>query len=86
MEFFDVLPMRFHFNGEFVRDSNDLFYVGGTQAMSYIDRDKLSLPEVLGKGNKLTKNHQIKCTCKSFNNSFWISYNEPASKCAEFQC
>jgi hypothetical protein len=33
MEFFDVLPVRFHFNGEFVRDSNDLFYVGGTQAM-----------------------------------------------------
>ncbi|KAG0541094.1 hypothetical protein BDA96_03G466400 [Sorghum bicolor] len=47
MEFFDVLPVRFHFNGEFVRDSNDLFYVGGTQAMSYIDRDKLSLPKFL---------------------------------------
>jgi len=48
MKFFDVLPVRFHFNGEFLRNSNDLFYVGGTQAMSYVDRDKLSLPEVLG--------------------------------------
>ena len=30
----------------------------------------------VGKGNKLTKNHQIKCTCHSFNNFFWVSYNE----------
>jgi alpha-galactosidase len=44
----DFLPVRFHFNGEFLRNSNGLFYVGGTQAMSYIDRDKLSLPEVVG--------------------------------------
>ena len=48
INFFDVLPVRFHFNGEFLRNSNDLFYVGGTQAMSYVDRDKLSLPKVLG--------------------------------------
>jgi alpha-galactosidase len=40
------LPVRFHYNGEFMRNSNGLFYVGGTQAMSYIDRDKLSLAEV----------------------------------------
>jgi alpha-galactosidase len=48
MDVCGVLPVRFHFNGEFLRNSNGLFYVGGTEAMSYIDRDKLSLPEVVG--------------------------------------
>jgi len=48
MDVCDFLPVRFHFNGKFLRNSNGLFYVGGTQAMSYIDRDKLSLPEVVG--------------------------------------
>jgi alpha-galactosidase len=42
------LPVHFHFNGEFFRNSNELFYVGGTEAISYIDRDRLSLSEVLG--------------------------------------
>ncbi|CAD6268554.1 unnamed protein product [Miscanthus lutarioriparius] len=48
MDVCDFLLVRFHFNGDFLRNSNGLFYVGGTQAMSYIDRDKLSLPEVVG--------------------------------------
>ena len=44
----DLLPVRFHFNGEFVRKSDRLFYDRGTEAMSFIDRDKMSLPEVVG--------------------------------------
>jgi len=44
----DLLPVQFHFNGEFVRKRDRLFYDRGTEAMSFIDRDKMSLPEVVG--------------------------------------
>ena len=43
-----MLTVRFHFNGEFVNDGKILQYVGGSEQMSYIDRDKVSLPEVIG--------------------------------------
>lgn len=36
------LPVKFHYNGEFIKDC------GGSEAMSYIERDKVSLPEVVG--------------------------------------
>ena len=45
MDILDTLPVRFHFGGDFVNDGNKKKYVGGREAMSYIDRDKLSLPE-----------------------------------------
>ena len=48
MDILDTLPVRFHFGGDFVNDGNKKKYVGGREAMSYVDRDKLSLPEVVG--------------------------------------
>ena len=48
MDVLDTLPVRFHFNGEFLNDGKKVHYCGGRDAMSYIDRDKLSLPEIVG--------------------------------------
>ncbi|CAO2166140.1 unnamed protein product [Urochloa humidicola] len=48
MDVLSTLPVRFHFNGEFVRTRKKLFYCGGREAMSYIDRDHVSLPEMFG--------------------------------------
>lgn len=33
--------MRFYFGGKFVRAGNSASYVGGDDAMSYIERDKV---------------------------------------------
>ena len=43
-----MLAVRFHFGGHFVNHENKMEYIGGREAMSYIDRDKISLPEVVG--------------------------------------
>ena len=48
MDVFGTLPVRFHFNGEFIKSGSDLQYCGGYVAMAYIDRDKVSLPELVG--------------------------------------
>ncbi|KAJ1255368.1 hypothetical protein BS78_K252900 [Paspalum vaginatum] len=48
MDLLGTLQVRFHFNGEFVQAGKKLHFVGGSVAMSYIDRDKVSLPEFLG--------------------------------------
>lgn len=40
--------VRFHFNGEFVTSGREKKYCGGREALSYIDRDKISLPEIFG--------------------------------------
>ncbi|KAJ1266514.1 hypothetical protein BS78_08G157000 [Paspalum vaginatum] len=48
MDPLDTLIVRFHFNGEFFNDGKKLHYLGGQIAMSYLERDKVSLPEVLG--------------------------------------
>ena len=45
MDVLGFLPVRFFYNGEFIRDGKMVHYCGGSQAMSYIDRDKVSLPE-----------------------------------------
>jgi alpha-galactosidase len=42
------VAVRFHFNGQFSNDGRNVCYVGGREEMSYIDRDKVSLPEVIG--------------------------------------
>ena len=46
MDPWDKLNVRFHFGGQFVRIGPILDYVGGDDAMSEIERDKLSLPEI----------------------------------------
>ncbi|CAN6209239.1 unnamed protein product [Urochloa humidicola] len=48
MDVFGTLPVRFYYNGEFIHDGKKLHYCGGSEAMSYIDRDKMSLPEIVG--------------------------------------
>jgi hypothetical protein len=44
----EILLVRFHFRGEFVRIGPCLDYVGGEDAISEIERDKLSLQEIKG--------------------------------------
>ena len=39
----EILNVRVHFGGEFLRIGPNLGYVGGDEAMSEIERDKLSL-------------------------------------------
>jgi alpha-galactosidase len=49
MDDLDIVQVRFDFNGEFISSrNNNLFYCGGKQEISYIDRDKVSLPEIWG--------------------------------------
>ena len=48
MDVLDTLPVRFHFGGDFVCHGKKKSYVGGREPMSYIDRDKVSLPEIVG--------------------------------------
>jgi len=48
MDVLGSLQVRFHFNGEFIQAGKKLHYCGGSEAMSSIDRDKVSLPEFLG--------------------------------------
>lgn len=48
MDNLDVLPVRFHYNREFINTGRDVHYVGGDIAMSYIERLKVSLPEIKG--------------------------------------
>jgi hypothetical protein len=44
----EILTVRFHYGGEFIRMGPNLDYVGGDEEMSHIERDKLSLQEVKG--------------------------------------
>jgi hypothetical protein len=44
----DILQVRFHLRGQFDYDGFAMNYVGGSVGMSYIERDKLSLPELRG--------------------------------------
>lgn len=48
MDPLDTLPIRFHYGGEFLRRGNNVYYLGEEVEVSYIDRDKVSLPEVMG--------------------------------------
>ena len=49
----EILNVRFHFGGDFIRIGRQLDYVGGDEGLSEIERDKLSLQEVKG----LLKDH-----------------------------
>ncbi|KAI4975983.1 hypothetical protein ZWY2020_049590 [Hordeum vulgare] len=48
MDSTEILNVRFHIGGEFMRIGPNMDYVGGEEAMSEIERDKLSLQEVNG--------------------------------------
>ncbi|EEE63217.1 hypothetical protein OsJ_18027 [Oryza sativa Japonica Group] len=48
MDRLEYLSVRFHFGGEFINNWRETFYVGGSEGMSYIERDKISLPELIG--------------------------------------
>ncbi|KAK3164361.1 hypothetical protein QOZ80_1AG0016580 [Eleusine coracana subsp. coracana] len=48
MDPLETLHVRFHLNGEFCTVGNVMQYVGGKEAMSYIERDKVSYLEILG--------------------------------------
>nr|ABF95707.1 transposon protein, putative, Mutator sub-class [Oryza sativa Japonica Group] len=44
----DFLPVRFHYGGEFMFSRGQLHYVAERTALSYIELDKISLPEIIG--------------------------------------
>ena len=44
----EILNVKFHFGGQFIHIGNVLDYVGGDEALSLIEMDKLSLFEVQG--------------------------------------
>lgn len=48
MDPLEFLSVRFHLGGKLDYDGHSLRYVGGTVAMSNVDRDKVSLPEIKG--------------------------------------
>lgn len=48
MDPLEYLPVRFHFGGDFINNGRETFYIGGSEEMSYIERDKVSLPEIVG--------------------------------------
>lgn len=39
----DHIVVRFHFNEEFINDEKTIKYLGGKEAMPYLDRATLSL-------------------------------------------
>ena len=43
-----MLAVRFHYGGEFFFDGNKMHYHGGSEGLSYIERDLISLPEITG--------------------------------------
>uniref|UniRef100_A0A0E0QHQ9 Uncharacterized protein n=1 Tax=Oryza rufipogon TaxID=4529 RepID=A0A0E0QHQ9_ORYRU len=48
MDVLNTLPVRFHFNGDFLVSGREKHYVGGSEAMSYLDQDNIPLPETVG--------------------------------------
>ena len=44
----NTLAVRFHYGGEFGFDGKRMQYIGGFEGLSYIDRDLISLPELVG--------------------------------------
>lgn len=48
MDNLNVLIVRFYLGGQFVHYEDSTNYIGGDEAISHIDRDKVSLPEIVG--------------------------------------
>uniref|UniRef100_A0A0D3F659 Uncharacterized protein n=1 Tax=Oryza barthii TaxID=65489 RepID=A0A0D3F659_9ORYZ len=46
MDVLNTLPVRFHFNGDFVVSGREKLYVGGSEAMSYLERDKAPMEQL----------------------------------------
>ena len=44
----DQLTVRFHHGGEFYFDGNRMHYLGGSESMSYIERELIQKPEIVG--------------------------------------
>ncbi|KAM0882538.1 hypothetical protein ACQ4PT_032237 [Festuca glaucescens] len=42
----DYLSIRFHFDGEFIQEGKAVYYVGGQEEMSYVERDRLSMDQL----------------------------------------
>ncbi|CAO2143964.1 unnamed protein product [Urochloa humidicola] len=47
MDNMDFLPVRFHLGGEFVHYGHTIDFVGGDEAWSYIEREKVSVCEIV---------------------------------------
>jgi hypothetical protein len=55
----DILPVRFHLGGGFDFDGNFMHYVGAHIAMSHLERENMSLPELRGfLGDHITLNEE----------------------------
>jgi alpha-galactosidase len=48
MDPLEFLAVRFYFGGVFFNDGKKLHYLGGKEELSFIDRDKIFLPKVMG--------------------------------------
>ncbi|TVU06983.1 hypothetical protein EJB05_47021, partial [Eragrostis curvula] len=48
MDPLSMLAVRFHVKGEFLNVGRVVHWIGGSEVMSYIDRDKVSYPEIVG--------------------------------------
>ena len=46
MSEFEVLEVRFHFNGDFVFDGSKMLYCNGDCGVSHIEKEKISIPEL----------------------------------------
>ncbi|KAK1631024.1 hypothetical protein QYE76_005339 [Lolium multiflorum] len=44
----EIMSVRFHFGGEFIHIGKELDYVGGDEKISEIEREKMSMQEVIG--------------------------------------
>lgn len=47
MDVLDYLQVRYHWGGEFINDGKVLYYCGGSEAISFIELDKISLPGIM---------------------------------------
>ncbi|KAG2642547.1 hypothetical protein PVAP13_2KG196736, partial [Panicum virgatum] len=84
MDPLDTLAVRFHLGGEFLNDGKKLHYCGGKEAMSDIDRDKISLPELVGHLRKNIRARAYQGQGKSINYSCWNNICEPACTHSKF--
>ncbi|KAF2929938.1 hypothetical protein DAI22_05g093100 [Oryza sativa Japonica Group] len=63
MDVLDTLMVRFHLKGVFVLDGSEKKYCGGSEALSYVERDKVSLPELFGHLKDHCNACKLMCEC-----------------------
>lgn len=71
MDLMGYLIVRFHFDGEFINAGRKLHFCGGKDAIAHIDRDKVSLPEVVG---------HLKDHCSSVNEGTLLHWLYPGKE------